>query len=196
MHKSATKCNETICKWCKNKHGASKIIDTFETYQALACAEALYASAEWGMGTIHLETDSAFLVHFVRSLSVSLLFFTLEPLNKTGCVHQLMQRLGLSPISRKSSPSASATKYWLWPSSWRCAVVTPPKFITNSKCPLCISPQSQNHCCDIHNVVGNQFQLLIVNKRDYIGSHTDQTLQYINMQQNNTLGPYHQASTA
>jgi hypothetical protein len=36
MHKSATKCNETIGKWCKNKHGASKIIDTFETYQA-AC---------------------------------------------------------------------------------------------------------------------------------------------------------------
>jgi hypothetical protein len=33
MHKSATKCNETIGKWCKNKHGASKIIDTFETYQ-------------------------------------------------------------------------------------------------------------------------------------------------------------------
>jgi hypothetical protein len=33
MHKSATKCNETIGKWCKNKHGASQIIDTFETYQ-------------------------------------------------------------------------------------------------------------------------------------------------------------------
>jgi hypothetical protein len=33
MYKSATKCNETIDKWCKNKHGASKIIDTFETYQ-------------------------------------------------------------------------------------------------------------------------------------------------------------------
>jgi hypothetical protein len=27
------KCNETLSKWCKNKHGASKIIDTFETYQ-------------------------------------------------------------------------------------------------------------------------------------------------------------------
>jgi hypothetical protein len=26
------KCNETQDKWCKNKHGASKIIDTFETY--------------------------------------------------------------------------------------------------------------------------------------------------------------------
>jgi hypothetical protein len=33
MHKNATKCNETIGKWCKNKHGASKIIDTFEMYQ-------------------------------------------------------------------------------------------------------------------------------------------------------------------
>jgi hypothetical protein len=27
------KCNETQGKWCKNKHGASKIIDTLETYQ-------------------------------------------------------------------------------------------------------------------------------------------------------------------
>jgi hypothetical protein len=33
MNKSATKCNETLSKWCKNKHGASKIMDTFETYQ-------------------------------------------------------------------------------------------------------------------------------------------------------------------
>jgi hypothetical protein len=35
MHKSATKCNETLSKWCKNKHGVSKIIDTFEMYQGL-----------------------------------------------------------------------------------------------------------------------------------------------------------------
>jgi hypothetical protein len=34
MHKNATKCNETLSKWCKNKHGASKIIDTLETYHA------------------------------------------------------------------------------------------------------------------------------------------------------------------
>jgi hypothetical protein len=26
------KCNETLGKWCKNKHGASKIMDTLETY--------------------------------------------------------------------------------------------------------------------------------------------------------------------
>jgi hypothetical protein len=32
MHKNATKCNETLSKWSENKHGASKIIDTFETY--------------------------------------------------------------------------------------------------------------------------------------------------------------------
>jgi hypothetical protein len=38
MHKNATKCNETLNKWCKNKHGASKIIDTLETYQLLALA--------------------------------------------------------------------------------------------------------------------------------------------------------------
>jgi hypothetical protein len=29
------KCNEILSKWCKNKHGASKIIDMLETYQSL-----------------------------------------------------------------------------------------------------------------------------------------------------------------
>jgi hypothetical protein len=33
MHKNATKCNKTQSKWCINKHGSSKIIDTFEMYQ-------------------------------------------------------------------------------------------------------------------------------------------------------------------
>jgi hypothetical protein len=33
MHKNATKCNKKQSKWCINKHGASKIIDTLETYQ-------------------------------------------------------------------------------------------------------------------------------------------------------------------
>jgi hypothetical protein len=32
MHKNATKCNKTLNKWCKNKHGASKIMVTLETY--------------------------------------------------------------------------------------------------------------------------------------------------------------------
>jgi hypothetical protein len=33
MHKNTTKSNKTQSKWCINKHGASKIIDTLETYQ-------------------------------------------------------------------------------------------------------------------------------------------------------------------
>jgi hypothetical protein len=33
MHKNAMMCKKTQRKWCINKHGASKIIDTFETYQ-------------------------------------------------------------------------------------------------------------------------------------------------------------------
>jgi hypothetical protein len=33
MHKKARKCNKTQSKWCINKHGASKMIDTFEMYQ-------------------------------------------------------------------------------------------------------------------------------------------------------------------
>jgi ribonuclease HI len=32
-NKNDMKCNKTLSKWCKNKHGASKIIDTFEMYQ-------------------------------------------------------------------------------------------------------------------------------------------------------------------
>jgi hypothetical protein len=32
MHKNAMKYNKTLSKWCKNKHGASKIIDTLGTY--------------------------------------------------------------------------------------------------------------------------------------------------------------------
>jgi hypothetical protein len=40
MHKNATKCNKTQSKWCINKYGASKVIDTFETYQGPSQREA------------------------------------------------------------------------------------------------------------------------------------------------------------
>jgi hypothetical protein len=43
MHKNATKCNKTLSKWCKNKNGSSKIIDTFGTYQGGAAAPLLDA---------------------------------------------------------------------------------------------------------------------------------------------------------
>jgi hypothetical protein len=45
MHKNATKCNETLSKWCKNKHGASKIMDSFETYLG-GCSRAGEVGAE------------------------------------------------------------------------------------------------------------------------------------------------------
>jgi hypothetical protein len=44
MHKNATKCNKTLRKWYKNKHGALKIIDTFEMYQRIIVATTAYAS--------------------------------------------------------------------------------------------------------------------------------------------------------
>jgi hypothetical protein len=44
MHKNATKCNKTQSKWCINKHGASKIIDTFETYQSIKASAGLDSS--------------------------------------------------------------------------------------------------------------------------------------------------------
>jgi hypothetical protein len=38
------KCNKTQSKWCINKHGASKIIDMFETYQPqqMCCCQGWY----------------------------------------------------------------------------------------------------------------------------------------------------------
>jgi hypothetical protein len=47
MHKNATKCKKTLSKWCKNKHGASKIMDTFETYQREAEIEVLLTSKNY-----------------------------------------------------------------------------------------------------------------------------------------------------
>jgi hypothetical protein len=52
MHKSATKCNETLGKWCKNKHGASKIIDTLETYQAFSTFFALANADLWDFSVV------------------------------------------------------------------------------------------------------------------------------------------------
>jgi hypothetical protein len=60
MHKSATKCNETIGKWCKNKHGASKIIDTFETYHA-AIPWKLFTCASMMAQRVNI----AFWLHFI-----------------------------------------------------------------------------------------------------------------------------------
>jgi hypothetical protein len=49
MHKNVMKCNKTQSKWCINKHGASKIIDTFETYQFAGMITRV-SSAYWITG--------------------------------------------------------------------------------------------------------------------------------------------------
>jgi hypothetical protein len=70
MHKSATKCNETLGKWCKNKHGASKIIDTFETYQGMPKNSLFlrfraifmsYCPQIWGSRVIYEVNDTQFM---------------------------------------------------------------------------------------------------------------------------------------
>jgi hypothetical protein len=54
--------------------GAGKINFAASALQtkALACAEALHASAEWEMGTIHEETDSVVLVKVLQSTDYDL----------------------------------------------------------------------------------------------------------------------------
>jgi hypothetical protein len=59
MHKNATKCNETLSKWCKNKHGASKIIDTLETYHLPTEFDSSLVSIFARLNT--LETQTAYL---------------------------------------------------------------------------------------------------------------------------------------
>jgi hypothetical protein len=63
MYKSTTKCNETLGKWCKNKHGASKIIDTFETYQA--------------SGDLNASFDNTCFPLSAPSSNVSIIFYAL-----------------------------------------------------------------------------------------------------------------------
>jgi hypothetical protein len=61
MHKNATKCNKTQSKWCINKHGASKIIDMFETNHlpqgpmTRARAKAIHDKVKLLLNTLDLE---------------------------------------------------------------------------------------------------------------------------------------------
>jgi hypothetical protein len=77
MRKSATMCNETIGKWCKNKHGASKIIDTFETYHASTPLPRL--SFRW-----HSSRRAT-----TSSLPLPLLYPVLISLPRSSCTHSL-----------------------------------------------------------------------------------------------------------
>jgi hypothetical protein len=71
MHKSATKCNETIGKWCKNKHGASKIIDTLEMYQCSGLPAPIVKGDKFGEFQClrnQIETDQMKSVPYVSAV--------------------------------------------------------------------------------------------------------------------------------
>jgi hypothetical protein len=57
MHKSAMKCNKILGKWCKNEHGASKIMDTLETYQ-LSINNEVMSLGEWYDGQTQIKHNN------------------------------------------------------------------------------------------------------------------------------------------
>jgi hypothetical protein len=68
MHKNTTKCNKTLSKWCKNKDGASKIIDTFETYQQEAAKAVVYLSSLGGVVVLSHEQHKSILANYIHAL--------------------------------------------------------------------------------------------------------------------------------
>jgi hypothetical protein len=80
MHKNATKCNKTLNKWCKNKHGASKIMDTLETYHLvlalLLCSQSFAVFIDLSMISFqktHCGTGKHWDLMFARLSASSLL---------------------------------------------------------------------------------------------------------------------------
>jgi histone deacetylase 1/2 len=104
----------------------------------------------------------------------------------------------------KSLANATAEVMWvqtlldeLGVSQSKAVVLCNTRISRNSKCPLCIPPQSQNHCCDTHNIVGNQFHRHYNMNSSNTNGHSDQvhiTSQYSSG--NNVFGsmpsPYRQ----
>jgi hypothetical protein len=69
------KCNKTQDKWCKNKHGASKIIDTFEMYQRAMSGGGPSGHTPWwhDLGVARATTRCGWLlVHLLLSFGLRL----------------------------------------------------------------------------------------------------------------------------
>jgi hypothetical protein len=65
MHKSATKYNEIFGKWCENKHGGPKIIDTLETYQGTRKSRS--PNRRYGYEDDEKEMGASCFTHRVRT---------------------------------------------------------------------------------------------------------------------------------
>jgi hypothetical protein len=99
MHKSATKCNEILSKWCKNKHGAPKIMDTLETYHTTPGPQQLGPA---GKAAGHLAAQPTGCVHGTSAQQ--------RPWRLTTST-TIGQRRPQQPLGRPSGPPAPATPH-------------------------------------------------------------------------------------
>jgi hypothetical protein len=100
------KCNETLSKWCKNKHGASKIIDTFWTYQLCTWSPNELAHLLSVIRSIHQLQPLTTPFHACMTLLVVGLPLLPSPLavremleHAMSMLHHLLQCTLLGPIS-------------------------------------------------------------------------------------------------
>jgi hypothetical protein len=121
----------------------------------------------WGRSYLH---TSPWLPHVVLQL-----FFELQITNKIrktknmyGNVEWLGWSWGSETWSRDRSARIRST--YRRPRGRQCNT----RIYVNLKCPLCIPPQFQNHCCDTHNVVGNQFHRDYNSSSSNTNGHSDQ----------------------
>jgi hypothetical protein len=101
MHKSATKCNEIIGKWYKNKHGASKIIDTLETYQQARPTTAHSATFDRG----HVPSQASAMSAYPQTLSGS--ERSHSPFFQPGALrtHARLRRKGTRELEKGNRPT-------------------------------------------------------------------------------------------
>jgi hypothetical protein len=104
MHKNATKCNETLNKWYKNKHGASKIMDTLETYHqsifqppGLAAGQAQLLIPAYNHGVAMAPYGRASHAPGIDSFSTTLAL-TLAPFADYSGMASTSARMNIVPI--------------------------------------------------------------------------------------------------
>jgi hypothetical protein len=113
MHKNATKCNKTLSKWCKNKHGASKIYNTYKVdphyshliFASLTCNVS--TSADSFPAPVFVWRD--FLLQRLMPVRYHLLTHHCKRMEKNG--HALIGEAGLRPSTSLSSPTNSVHKF-------------------------------------------------------------------------------------
>jgi hypothetical protein len=100
------KCNETIGKWCKNKHGASKIIDTLETYHPITVPQPgntpLVLKAQIGTYDVdRVFMDAGSGINLIYAKTLRAMHISLEFLKPTDCsFHGIVPGSANYPLGR------------------------------------------------------------------------------------------------